>query len=151
MTQYLLFAHKDSRTLFPYLQSALITEGNSTAVWARLTYSLKDFHIKLSVNLPPWLKSEVIQVRLRRWCRLCTLYMEHSFSGFSFWLQGLCLCVCRARTFLLCAEVLTQNSRKARFYLGNNSLISRSAKQPGGQPAATRGRAPVWGPGSEMT
>lgn len=62
-----------------------------------------------------------------------------------------CLWVCRVGTFLLCAQLLTQNSRKARFYLGNNSLISRSAKQPGGQPAAARGRPPLWEPGLEMT
>lgn len=148
MTQYLLFAHKDSRTLFTVNFNYW---GELHSSLSSSTVQFEGFSHKVISNLPPWLKSKVIQVRLRRWCRLCTLYMEHSFSGFSFWLQGLCLCVCRARTFLLCAEVLTQNSRKACFYLGNNSLISRSAKQPGGQPAATAGRAPVWGPGSEMT
>lgn len=63
----------------------------------------------------------------------------------------LCLLVCRARIFLTLTELLTQNSIMADFYLGNSLLISRSAKQPLGQPAATHGRALVLRPDLEIT
>lgn len=47
---------------------------------------------------------------------------------------GLCRLICRARTFLLLAVLLRQHLRMVDFYLGNSWLISRSAKQPLGQP-----------------